>query len=395
MRLLAAVILLAACDKTETPPSDLPDPLHGIEVPEVAGPGYVAAKGDASIIVTTRAIIVDGMSIVSLTNDEVGPEDKLGGAAGIMIPRLVTMGGKLAAKHVASPLILAFDRQVHYRLLVEALFSLKQKDSGWKNFGVLAKAKGAMVMVPISLPDKALPSAGFSKRFHVDDTSLTPDAVLAKVRTAYTTGLQQCYKTQLKTDPAMHGKLRVTFTVTPTGAVSKPKVVGLAAALDSCIQTAMTSWQFPIPRTRDASATEAAFEIALAVDNDDSAAPVTTAEPPPIEPAPGAEPVQMIVTAMRDKILVWSISGLEGTLQAPKATFEGTDSKAIAQVSTTLAEIVHRRWPSQRPEDSRSIIVMADGNTPIQTVAELFGAVRAAADGSVLFPDILLSSGFE
>ena len=285
MRWLAAVVLVAACEKAEPPP----DPLHGVELPEVAGPGYVAAPTDPSILVSTHGFVIDGMAILSLTNGDVAPDEKEGGALGIKISRLTTMGGKLTAKHVPPPLVIAFDRRLTYQLLLETLFSLKQKEAGWKSFGMLAKvkAKTSMVMVPITLPDRQSRNV---------------------VRPGH--GLQ----------------------------------VG-------------------------------------------SGKPIAAPDEIP--------PIELVVSITRDSIMVWSISGLEGSLQVPKGAIARTDPHAMEHLSTTLAEIVHRRWPQQRPDDSRTIIVMADGNIPIQTMAETFGAVRAAADGSALFPDILLSSGFQ
>ena len=404
MRWLAAVVLIIACEKADTPPDPPPDPLHGIELPEVAGPGYVAAKGDPSILVTTRGFVIDGMAIVSLTNGDVAPDEKEGGALGMKIGRLTTMGAKLAAKHLSPPLVIAFDRRLTYRVLVETLFSLKQKESGWKDFGVLATAKGKTVMVPLSLPDRAPTNDGFTGGIVHATTSRSPepDAVMAKIKTTYLTSIKRCYKKLLATEPTAHGSLHLSFSQPPTGVVRDEEAHGFAPSLDTCIAHEMKTWRFDPSkvastiRPRIGPGPTTIFVVTLELAPDGSAPDgVGIREPPPVIPVgPVEEPVKMVVSLMRDNIQVWSISGLEGTLQSPKARIARTDPHAIEQVSTTLAEIVHRRWPSQRSDD-RTIIVMMDSNTPMQTVGEIAGAVRAAADGTVLFPDILLSSGFE
>jgi hypothetical protein len=417
MRWIAIVAVLVACEKTDTPPTPPPpDPLHGIELPEVAGPGYIAASGDPSIVVTTRGFVVDGMEIVGVTDGDVAPTDKENGALGMNIPRLAGIGGKLAAKHVAPPLVIAVDKHLPYRLLVETLFSLKQKESGWKQFAVLAKAKGSTVMVPITLPDKAPPSGatmhglagdmvrngsstGRLTRLSVapaesDASTLTPGMVMAKVQSAYIAGMKRCYQAELAVNAATGGKLRTTFTVTTKGRLVNAHVDGISEALSRCIEGQMASWRFPVPKTSDGDATDASFAVSfvLTPDNAGVAPPVPTAPaPPPPEP----EPIKLVVSLLHDRVVLWSISGLEGTLHEPKATIATTEPTAMAQLSTALVEIVHRRWPGQRPDDTRNMILMLDGKTSMQATTELLGAVRAAADGTVLFPDVLLSSGFE
>jgi hypothetical protein len=99
----------------------------------------------------------------------------------------------------------------------------------------------------------------------------------------------------------------------------------------------------------------------------------------------------MALAFSKDKLLVWSISGQEGTLQKPKATVA-----TAGELAPVLGEIVARRWKTTpRSEDDRSIIVMIDPAVPMQRIAEVLAAVRAMPDGKELFPSILLSSGFE
>ncbi len=97
-------------------------------------------------------------------------------------------------------------------------------------------------------------------------------------------------------------------------------------------------------------------------------------------------PVQPVVAVTKDKILVWSMSGTEGTLQKPKATLALTELDKLTQ---TLAAIKKRHAPET------SLIVMCDGATPMSTVLALIAAIRTSSDGTALYPDVRLSGGFE
>jgi hypothetical protein len=99
-----------------------------------------------------------------------------------------------------------------------------------------------------------------------------------------------------------------------------------------------------------------------------------------------------IVSIARDKILLWSLSGSEGTLQKPKLT---ASLKEMDKLTSALAEIVKRRYKGTRDAADRTIVIQADGAIPMSLLAAAFTAVRTAADDSELFPDIQLSSGFE
>jgi biopolymer transport protein ExbD len=103
----------------------------------------------------------------------------------------------------------------------------------------------------------------------------------------------------------------------------------------------------------------------------------------------------MTVSVTPANAIVWSISGQEGTLQAPKNTLPiGTTT--AAGIRRMLAEIVGRRFASgTRADEDKAILLQFDGATSMQVVAELMGAVRATADGTKLFPNVRLSAGFE
>ncbi len=97
----------------------------------------------------------------------------------------------------------------------------------------------------------------------------------------------------------------------------------------------------------------------------------------------------MIVAVTRDKMLVFSMSGVEGTIQSPKLTTAGVAAADIARVQETLAEIHARHG------DERRIVVMFDAAIPMQLVTETLAAVRAKPDGGPLFTDVMLGAGFE
>lgn len=129
------------------------------------------------------------------------------------------------------------------------------------------------------------------------------------------------------------------------------------------------------------------FSIVVAVEDTAKAIPLTL-RPATSGRAPGLRPVVAITGA---KLLLWSISGTEGTLKQPKLAAARPD-----EIGKALAEIVSRRWPTaKRSNDDRAIVLMADAGTPMQTIADVLAVVRATPDGKELFPMIELSTGFE
>jgi hypothetical protein len=111
------------------------------------------------------------------------------------------------------------------------------------------------------------------------------------------------------------------------------------------------------------------------------------------KPIPATELVRISVAIEKTKLVLWSISGLEGTLMAPKVAAAPGDYGAL---TAALAEIVQRRWnTAPRPTGDRNIIVMVEGDRPMQEVVSVIAATRVTADGTELFPNVLLSSGFE
>jgi len=133
---------------------------------------------------------------------------------------------------------------------------------------------------------------------------------------------------------------------------------------------------------------------------------------PPPQTSPDDQPLQLIVSVKRDEMILWSLSGLEGTLAAPKAAFKrsGKDGEAcdgsymcesnscddktqrcIASsdepqpvfdyraLNKALLEITTRRYAGkQRKADTYSIILQADGAMPYSTIVSTMAAMRCA-----------------
>ena len=96
-----------------------------------------------------------------------------------------------------------------------------------------------------------------------DESTLTPDIVLAKIMAAYMAGLKRCYKEYLKKDASARGKVSLKFGVNATGRLVNGQASGVADEVSSCIQGQMGLWRFPIPKDKDGEATEANFAITL------------------------------------------------------------------------------------------------------------------------------------
>ena len=96
-----------------------------------------------------------------------------------------------------------------------------------------------------------------------DESSLTPDLVLAKIQSAYFGGIKACYTAYLAKDPVARGKVTLRFTVDRRGRTVGGAADGFAAEIDACIEQALGSWVFPIPRNKGGSSADASFSIAL------------------------------------------------------------------------------------------------------------------------------------
>jgi len=129
---------------------------------------------------------------------------------------------------------------------------------------------------------------------------------------------------------------------------------------------------------------------------------------------PDDQPLKMIVSVTRDRMVLWSISGLEGTLTQPKAVFprtgrdgESCDGDYMCEsgfcaetnrcgnppvghaailptpvfdfrgLSNALFEIANRRYTGKtRKQETYQIILQADGAIPYNTIASVMAAMR-------------------
>ncbi len=148
--LLVAFIYQAAVSATQLTAGtvQLPKTLSDDELPD----------GASTVIITRTGVVVtagrEAKSIVSVANGDVDSAEKEGGSNGIKIPRLTNF---LAALHheedaararqpgydpASAPpaeLMIIADRTTPYRLLLEVLFSAKQKEAGYKHFRLIVQ----------------------------------------------------------------------------------------------------------------------------------------------------------------------------------------------------------------------------------------------------------------
>ncbi|HUH04010.1 MAG TPA: hypothetical protein VML75_18565 [Kofleriaceae bacterium] len=120
----------------------------------------------------------------------------------------------------------------------------------------------------------------------------------------------------------------------------------------------------------------------------------TSAEPPP------PPSLKLVAALTRNELVLFSLDGSEGTLRQPRLELVRSAGAVPtldwAGLRASLREIVDRRWSGgARPSDSQQIIVMADRTIPFGELAALIATVRGSAAGPPLFPEVLLSLGFE
>ena len=110
----------------------------------------------------------------------------------------------------------------------------------------------------------------------------------------------------------------------------------------------------------------------------------------PADPAlnPDEKPLQLIVSTTKQGMILWSISGLEGTLPAPKARIprlpatraDESPRYDYAALNGALYEIANRRWRGKlRNADTYEIILQCDPDIPYETVVDIMDAVRQRA----------------
>ncbi|HTE52185.1 MAG TPA: biopolymer transporter ExbD [Kofleriaceae bacterium] len=107
----------------------------------------------------------------------------------------------------------------------------------------------------------------------------------------------------------------------------------------------------------------------------------------PADPSqkPDETPIQIMVSATKQGLVLWSLSGLEGTLQSPKARVARLPATRAdeaprydyAALNNALYEIANRRWRGKlRDQDTYEIILQCDPEIPYETVVDIMDAVR-------------------
>lgn len=112
----------------------------------------------STLIIAKTAIVVDGEEIVAVSNGDVDPSQKEGGADGRKIPRLTAFLGNLRNLHEQAlrdegkpvppipELMIVADRSIPYGLLVSVMFSAKQKEAGYKRFRLIVQRNNAIAV---------------------------------------------------------------------------------------------------------------------------------------------------------------------------------------------------------------------------------------------------------
>ena len=128
-----------------------------VDMPRIAGDTPVPEKA-WTMIVTPNGIVVEGNTIVPVSNGDVDASEKEGGALGLKIPKLTNYLAALRQEELkqlqsagqdpnkASPpeLLVIADRTTPYRLLLEVMFSAKQKEAGYKRFRLIVQKNFAV-----------------------------------------------------------------------------------------------------------------------------------------------------------------------------------------------------------------------------------------------------------
>ncbi len=85
-------------------------------------------------------------------------------------------------------------------------------------------------------------SAAHRLRIESLRASRSSDQIVAKVQSAYLTGLQRCHR-----NTADHAASKVTlmFTVDDQGAIKRPTVSAPGTGIEACVRLRMQSWRFP------------------------------------------------------------------------------------------------------------------------------------------------------
>ncbi len=108
---------------------------------------------------------------------------------------------------------------------------------------------------------------------------------------------------------------------------------------------------------------------------------------PAVDPAktPDEQPLQLMVSVTQNRLILWSVSGLEGTLQDPRLSLNLLPPKEAGdppsfdflKLNKELQAIADRRWKGKlRPHDTYEILLQADGSIPYETVIKAMDHMR-------------------
>jgi biopolymer transport protein ExbD len=105
-----------------------------------------------NVVITKQGIVVEGKTIATVNNGDVDAGDKEGGTLGVKIPKLTSYLSKLRqlqeAERLKKPnpgppqppeLMVFSDRSTPFNLLVEVMYSAKQKEAGFKRFRLIVQ----------------------------------------------------------------------------------------------------------------------------------------------------------------------------------------------------------------------------------------------------------------
>lgn len=110
--------------------------------------------------------------------------------------------------------------------------------------------------------------------------------------------------------------------------------------------------------------------------------------------APDETRINLIVSVTKSRLLLWSVTGMEGSLAEPKLELakQGAGYDYVA-LTSALEEIVKRRWPTgtARSPEHHDIILQAGGTVPFQVIADLAVALRGGYREAPLFPLVVLA----
>jgi hypothetical protein len=108
--------------------------------------------------------------------------------------------------------------------------------------------------------------AAISQVQALSGSTLRPDAIRKIVQSRYLAGVQRCHERLLRSDPMATGRLRVRYSVGPTGGVVKVSAKGLERALETCVESLMVKWRFAAPKDAHGTPTTEDVEAELLLD---------------------------------------------------------------------------------------------------------------------------------